>query len=100
MKNVLIGNGVIIQFGGKQYLNSAIIQRALDNVSTSDFPSHLYPKECAEFVVALQIEHRKVLNGEYDEYVFTSYDRLSLEDFKKRYEKNISYSITEIGFED
>ena len=87
MKNVLIGNGVIIQFGGKQYLNSAIIQRALDNVSTSDFPSHLYPKECAEFVVALQKEHRKVLNGEYDEYVFTSYDRLSLEDFKKRYDR-------------
>lgn len=85
MKSVLIGNGVVIKFGGAQYLSAAIIQRALDNVSSGNFPSHLYPKECADFVVALQKEHARALRGDYDNYVFTSYDRSSLEDFKKRY---------------
>lgn len=100
MKSVLIGNGVVIKFGGEQYLSAAIIQRALDNVISGDFPSHLYPKECSDFVVALQKEHARALRGDYDNYVFTSYDRSSLEDFKNRYANKRSYSITEIGFED
>lgn len=100
MQSVLIGNGVVIQFGGTDYLNANIIQRALDNVRSGKFPAHLYPKECAEFVIALQKEHAAALNGEYDQHVFTSYDRSSLEDFKNRYDENRSYSITEIGFED
>ncbi|MCA9013715.1 MAG: hypothetical protein KDA77_00155 [Planctomycetaceae bacterium] len=100
MRNVLVGNGVIIQHGGTDYLNAAIIQRALDKIRSGNFPSHLYPPVCADFVVALREEHAAALKGEYDNYVFTSYDRASLEDFKKRYNNHHSYSITEIGFED
>lgn len=100
MKSVLIGNGVIIQHGGKDYFNANIIQRAIDNIRTGNFPSHLYPKECAEFIVALQKEHSAVLHGEYDKYVYTTFDRISLNDFKLRYDINYKYSFTEIGFED
>ena len=100
MRNLLIGNGAIIQYGGAAYLNSSIVKRALENIRRGRFPHHLYPKECAEFVVALQREHARALRGKYDKYVFTSYDRLSLEDFKNRYAKARSYAIEEIGFED
>ncbi len=100
MRSVLIGNGVIIQHGGTDYLNANIIQRALDNVRTGNCPSHLYPKECADFVLALAKEHAAALNGYYDKYVFTTYDRASLKDFKSRYDRMCKYSATEIGFED
>jgi len=100
MRNLLVGNGVIIQYGGEAYLNSSIVNRALENIHSGRFPDHLYPKECADFVLALQKEHARALRGEYDEYVFTSYDRSSLEDFKRRYSTARSYSVNEIGFED
>lgn len=100
MQNVLIGNGVIIQHSGMDYLNANIIQRALDNVSAGKFPSHLYPKECADFVIALAKEHAAALNGDYDNYVFTTYDCASLNDFKSRYDSNRKYFAIEIGFED
>ncbi len=100
MRNVLIGNGVIIQHGGTEYFNANIIQRALDNIRAGNFPSHLYPKECADFVFALAREHAAVLNGDYDKYVFTTYDRASLNDFKLRYDSTYKYSATEILFED
>jgi hypothetical protein len=100
MRNLLIGNGVIIQYGGAAYLNSSIVNRALENIRNERFPAHLYPKECADFVVVLQKEHARALRGEYDKYVFTSYDRSSLKDFKRRYSTARSYSVDEIGFED
>ena len=100
MRSVLIGNGVIIQHGGTDYLNANIIQRALNNIRTENFPSHLYPKECADFIIALEKEHAAALNGEYDNYVFTTYDQASLNDFKLRYNSARKYSVTEIGFED
>jgi len=74
--------------------------RALENIRCGRFPNQLYPKECADFVVALQQEHARALRGEYDKYVFTSYDRSSLEDFKQRYTRTRSYAVEEIGFED
>lgn len=100
MKSALIGNGIAIQFGGTAYLNGNIIHRAIDNIRSGNFPAHLYPKECAAFVKQLQCEHAKALNGEYDSYVFTNYDRASLVDFKSRYERGREYDIGEIGFED
>lgn len=100
MRSVLFGNGIVIQYGGKDYLNARIVQRALDNIRSGGFPAHLYPKECADFVVALQREHSAALHGKYDKHAHTSYDRSSLTDFKKRYDINRLYSATEIGFED
>lgn len=100
MRSVLIGNGVVIQHGGAGYFNANIIQRALDNIRAESHPAHLYPEECADFVFALAKEHSAALNGYYDNYVFTTYDRVSLTDFKLRYDSTRKYSATEIGFED
>ena len=100
MRSLLVGNGVIIQYGGPEYLNSAIVERALENVRTGRLPEHLCPRVCADFVVTLQKEHARALKGEYDSCVFASYDRASLQDFKRRYSHTRSYSVGEIGFED
>ncbi len=100
MKNVLFGNGLIIQFGGERYTNAGIITRALDNVRRGSFPEHLYPSECAEFVRVLHREHRSVLNGAYDRYAFAGFEKAALEDFKLRYDTTRRYSVDEIGFED
>jgi hypothetical protein len=32
MKTLIVGNGIDIQFGGKDYYPSNIVQRAIDNV--------------------------------------------------------------------
>lgn len=100
MRNLLIGNGVIIQFGGGAYLNSSIINRALTNIHSGQFPSHIYPKECADCIQDLHGEHAKVLRGHYDKYTLTSYDRSALKNFKKRYEADRFYAVDEIGLED
>ncbi|MCA8990794.1 MAG: hypothetical protein KDA88_02390 [Planctomycetaceae bacterium] len=100
MKNLLAGNGVIIQFGGSDYLNSSIVRRAITNVKTGNFPSHLYPAECAKLLYGLQQELTKVVYGEYDKFATTSYIRSSLDDFKRRYGGSQLYEVHEIGFED
>jgi len=99
-KNVLFGNGLIIQFGGERYTNAGIINRALDTVRAGSFPKHLYPAECADFVRVLHREHCSVLNGAYDRFAFAGFEKAALEDFKARYDGMRRYSIDEIGFED
>jgi len=98
--NVLFGNGLVIQFGGERYTNGGIINRALSNVRSGNFPRHLYPAECADFVRVLHREHRSVLNGVYDRFALASFEKAALEDFKTRYDALRRYSIGEIGFED
>lgn len=38
MQNLLVGNGINIQFDNKNYTNSNIILRLLSNLDKSDFP--------------------------------------------------------------
>ena len=68
MNNVLFGNGLIIQFAGSRYTNSSIILRSLENVERGEFPSHLYPEQCAELLRAMHREYESVLRGHYDAY--------------------------------
>ena len=100
MRSLLAGNGVIIQYGGLDYLNSNIIKRAISNTKAGCFPQNLYPKECADIVEYLHTQHTAILRGEYDQYVAASFERSSLEDFKRRYSVNRTYSVEQIGFED
>jgi len=99
-RNVLFGNGLIIQFGGGRYTNSAIINRALENIASGCFPSHLYPAECADLVHVLHQEYLPVLNGAYDKYAGPSFEEEALESFKTRHRERRDCSIDEIGFED
>ena len=41
MKNLLVGNGLLIEFGGIDYTNKSIVLRTLKNFETPDFPSHV-----------------------------------------------------------
>jgi len=100
MRHILVGNGVIIQYGGTEYLNARIVDRALANIRNGTFPSHLYPKECAQLLLMLAGEHTKVLRGQYDAQAITSYDRSALESLKQRYKPGRAYSPRDIGFED
>jgi len=101
VKNALIGNGLIIQFGGERYTNAGIIKRALDSIRSGNYPKHLYPSsECAELIRVLHGEHRSVLRGAYDRFAFAGFEKAALADFKSRYDKTRRYSVDEIGFED
>ena len=99
-KHAVIGNGLIIQFGGKRYTNSGIINRALENVRSGRFPKHLYPSECAHLVHVLHQEYPSVLDGAYDKFAGPSFEKAALESFKSRYRGQRTCSIDEIGFED
>jgi len=100
LKNVLFGNGLIIQFGGARYTNAAIVNRALENVERGCFPAHLYPSECAALIHVLHQEYLPVLDGAYDKYAGPSFERAALDSFKARYGERRNCSIDEIGFED
>jgi len=100
MKHILFGNGLVIQFSGSRYTNSSIIMRSLEKVESGDFPSHLYPKECASLLQALHGEYELVLRGDYDRYAVAGFERSALADFKRRYSKKPRMAIDEVGFED
>ncbi|MGM1022996.1 MAG: hypothetical protein ACQEXV_21410 [Bacillota bacterium] len=101
MKNMLIGNGITIQFGGSEYLNSNILRRAIENIRQGNYPKEIYPKELEMWFPVLFEELKLILIGEYDKYVVTQSDIQILSDLKLRYRKikrNDTYDS--IGFED
>ncbi|RUT48002.1 hypothetical protein EJP82_02340 [Paenibacillus anaericanus] len=101
MKNILVGNGINIQFGGSEYLNSHILNRAVRNVKSGHFPADVYPSEVAEWLMYLFSQFSLVINGLFDNYAVTESERTALADLKKRYRKKNSYqSFDIIGFED
>ncbi|MFJ6411912.1 hypothetical protein ACIQLG_03865 [Terribacillus saccharophilus] len=103
MRNILIGNGVTIQFGGKDYLNDRIIKRAINNVNTKRFNPALYPREARDWIIMLHSQIPSVLNGKYDRYVIHSNEKRSLESFKYRYSnfnKSKRNGVHHVGFED
>jgi len=99
-KNALFGNGLIIQYGGTRYTNARIIRRALETIRSGEFPEHLYPAECADFVQVLSGETRSVLMGAYDRFAFAGYEKAALDSFKSRYARSRRLAIEGIGFED
>ena len=101
MKNLLIGNGINIQFGDNEYCNKNIINRAISNLNNNNFNPRLYPSEIGDWLMQLHSIYSNLLNGTYDKHAFTSYEQSSLKSFKKRY-KYLGYNllIDKIGFED
>ncbi|MCB5235496.1 hypothetical protein [Niallia circulans] len=101
MKNLLYGNGVTIQFGGKNYFNDRIIKRAINNINIKKFPSEIYPKEIKLWVQLLCDQVPLIISGEYDLYTNTNDMKASLEDFKERYKnRKMPLKVHEIGLED
>ena len=104
MRNLLIGNGVNIQFNKIDYIPQQIVLRVLKNCDRTDFPSDIIvdrPYLLKSYLGFLFLEAREIIKGEYDNFVLASSERDSLITFKKLYTDKIStLKITDIGFED
>lgn len=104
MKNLLVGNGVNIQFDSQNYTTSQIVLRLLKNCDRDDFPAHIIVKDpylLKNHIGRLFLEARLALQGEYDVHVTCQAEKLSLDAFKEQYANKLSMlRITDIGFED
>jgi hypothetical protein len=102
LETLLVGNGIDIEFGGKEYYNCNIINRAVANIETgkfnqSDYPSNFLLHFNQLFQLAKQIiSNPRIVKGKaWDEA-----DKISLEGFLIRYSKQELISVDQIGFED
>jgi len=98
MKNIILGNGINIQFGGLDYTNRSIIERALSKLDLKDFNPDVYTKDVGDWINSLYQILPEILHGNYDLYAVLSDEKEELEKFKDRY--TASTAINEIGFED
>ena len=83
MKNILVGNGINIEFGGKDYCNSGIIRRLLSNLNTKNysdmFANKVTNQELIQVIYGLHKELRNVLKGNYDCFCNSDEERFTLE---------------------
>ena len=98
MKNIIIGNGINIQFGGCDYTNRSIIERGLFNLDRGNYSEEVYSKEIGEWLKMLYQAIPQILNGEYDLFAVTNDEKEELRNFKVRYDKDDK--VYQIGFED
>lgn len=102
--NLLVGNGINIQFDKTEYTMQKIVLRILKNFDRDDFPSHIivdFPYLLKNYIGQLFLESRKMISGQYDKVAFSSAEKESLVAFKHRYSSQVnSLRITDIGFED
>ena len=81
MRNLLVGNGINIQFDNTNYTTQQIVLRILKNCDRDDFPSHIivnFPYLLKNIIGQLYLEARKIINGEYDSSPNCSAERKSL----------------------
>ena len=104
IKNLLVGNGINIQFDKESYTSKSIVLRILKNFDRSDFPSHIivnYPYLLKNYLGELYLEARKAIKGEYDPYAIGTAEERSLKSFKEHYSSRLrDLQMTDIGFED
>lgn len=104
LKNLLVGNGINIQFDNKSYTTKSIVTRLLKNCDRDDFPTHIivnYPYLMKNYIGRLFLEARNALQGEYDIFVNCESEKNSLIAFKEQYKDKLNtMTIMDIGFED
>ena len=102
VKNILVGNGINIEFGGKDYCNSGIIKRLLSNLNTKNysdiFANKVTNQELTQVIYGLHKELRNVLKGKYDCFCNSDDERFTLERIKQQY--TFRTSMFDIGMED
>ncbi len=101
MKTLLVGNGINIQFGGEEYSNSAIIERAINNVKTGNFRETDYPADIVEHLQTLFEFAIKIIadKSRVENKVWTNEDEIALDNFCKRHTTLPNFP-SKIGFED
>ena len=104
MNNLLVGNGINIQFDKCNYTTQAIILRLLDELNALDFPRDIIvdkPMLLKHYIGKLFFYARNAIDGEFNNSTICTAERIALADFIKRYkEKKKSLRIADIGFED
>ena len=104
MKHLIIGNGINIQFSGREYTAPQIVYRVLKNCDRDDFPTHIIvdsPYLLKDLLGRLYLEIRNVVNGEYDQYANCTAELNAINSFKEQYSDRIQeLNMTDIGFED
>lgn len=101
MENLLVGNGLNIQFGSIDYSSSRIIKRAINNLKVGNVPEEVYLKEIGDWLTRLHGEVPQILAGAYDRHAWSPTDARALADLKKRYRTaRKPICIYDIGFED
>ena len=98
MQNILIGNGLIIQFGGIDYLNNSIIKRSFSLLKDKNFPEVAMPRSIGEWVKGLNSILPEIYNGGLNEHTLLSGEPELLNEIKLRY--NSDSKVEEIGLED
>lgn len=104
MKNILVGNGINIQFDSVNYTSQNIILRMLKDIDDEHYPKHYIVNEpllIKSYLAQLFLTAREILGGDFDEYAFGNAEINGLEDFKIRYsDRKKDLRIADIGFED
>lgn len=104
MKNLLVGNGVNIQFDKQSYTTQQIVLRMLKNCDRDDFPSHVIvdtPYRLKIYIGELFLRIVDIVQGQYDSFVTCNAEKKALELFKEHYSDKIKMlRITDVGFED
>lgn len=68
LNNLLVGNGITIQFGGLDYSNKKIIKWARNNLYTGTYPDKLYHFDAILYFEKLFENVPAILKGDYDPY--------------------------------
>lgn len=102
MNTIIIGNGIDIEYGGKDYYCNEIIHRAINNVKSGNFRTVDYPPLIVDHLYGMFDLAIKILNNPnyISQKVWTDEDRLALNGFCLRYGKKVLTDPSQIGFED
>lgn len=104
MKNILVGNGINIQYDNTNYTAKNIVLRMLIDLDSEDYPCDYIvddPMLLKSYMGKLFLAAREALDGGFDRYTTCTAERDGLKDFKERYnDKKKSLRIADIGFED
>ncbi|APC40831.1 hypothetical protein [Clostridium estertheticum] len=104
MRNLLVGNGINIQYDNVSYTNQNIVLRILTALDESDYPYDFIVNEpllLKYYLGRLFLFAREMLDGVIDDSITCTAERKALGDFKERYKtRKKSLRITDIGFED
>lgn len=105
-RNVLIGNGINVNYGGNDYTNGKIIERLMDNLSNvARYESVFKGTVSAEELLGLVKGLNDIFNKMIKESIFslrrteTEDEMRSLIDISRRY-KGKSFELLEVGMED
>lgn len=103
MKNLLVGNGINIQFGGYENTNEAIIVREIKDLEKDNFPKHIIlenTENLVKLIGYLFMEFKYMMNDTYNRFTLSNEEQLCLDDMRKRYKNRKNLILSDIGFED